>query len=371
MKLIRRIPRSIDLGSVAIRWTRLAKVGLAKAVAMSAAATLSGALSHGLSGVVVGVVALGLGSWESHASAQTKGPKTVRRAAAPKYTASDIKGVYFEDIFDGKVLAGERPANFGAAVAASASKAAGGGGAAAAGGGGSAGGGGGWSKLITAATIEDEVKTLKQMVDKTVTTPTDFAGKGYKEARRNFMMLGMLFGIIGEYDGEVRWKPLAPTARDLFARTAGNAKVGTQQVYNEAKLRKTDLEDLLNGSLAAANNVEAKTAWGTVCDRSPLMQRLEMGLEPRLQQWTANKAEFNGKKAEILKEAELFVVMGHVLMQEGLDDADDAEYKGFCDMLKKAALEVVDAVKLGNDEGARQAVGKISKSCADCHDKYR
>lgn len=356
MKLIRRIPRSIDLGSVA----------------MSAAATLSGALSHGLSGVVVGVVALGLGSWESQASAQTKGPKTVRRAAAPKYTASDIKGVYFEDIFDGKVLAGERPANFGAAVAASASKAAGGGGAvAAAGGGGSASGGGGWSKLITAATIEDEVKTLKQMVDKTVTTPTDFAGKGYKEARRNFMMLGMLFGIIGEYDGEVRWKPLAPTARDLFARTAGNAKVGTQQVYNEAKLRKTDLEDLLNGSLAAANNVEAKTAWGTVCDRSPLMQRLEMGLEPRLQQWTANKAEFNGKKAEILKEAELFVVMGHVLMQEGLDDADDAEYKGFCDMLKKAALEVVDAVKLGNDEGARQAVGKISKSCADCHDKYR
>jgi cytochrome c556 len=40
-------------------------------------------------------------------------------------------------------------------------------------------------------------------------------------------------------------------------------------------------------------------------------------------------------------------------------------------MLKKAALEVVDAVKLGNDEGARQGVGKISKSCADCHDKYR
>ena len=317
---------------------------------------------------------LGVGLWESEANAQTKGPKVVRRAAAPKFTASDIKGVYFEDIFDGKVLAGERPANFGAAVAASAGKAAGGGGAAAAAGasgGGGAGGAGGWSKLISAATIEDEVKSLKQMVDKSVTTPTDFAGKGYKEARRNFMMLGMLFGIIGEYDGEVRWKPLAPTARDLFARTSSNAKVGTQQVYNEAKLRKTDLEDLLNGSMAASNTAEAKAAWGTVCDRSPLMQRLEMGLEPRLQQWTANKAEFTAKKAEILKEAELFVVMGHVLMQEGLDDADDAEYKGFCDMLKKAALEVVDAVKLGNDEGARQGVGKISKSCADCHDKYR
>jgi hypothetical protein len=302
---------------------------------------------------------------------QTKGSKTVKRAAAPKYSASDIKGVYFEDIFDGKVLAGERPANFGAAVAGGGKTA--GGSVAVAGGGGSEGGGSGagWSKLISAATIEDEVKGLKLQVDKTVTTPTEFAGKGYKEARRNFMMLAMLFAIIGEYDGEVRWKQHAPTARELFARTSANAKVGTQQVYNEAKLRKTDLEELLGGNLSAKGSGEAKFTWGTVCDRSPLMQRLEMGLEPRLQQWTASKSEFMGKKDEILREAELFVVMGHVLMQEGMDDAEDAEYKTFCEMLKKAALDVVDAVKLGNDEQARKAVGTISKSCADCHDKYR
>lgn len=318
--------------------------------------------------MLLGALVIGVpwGAW-----AQNKAPKAVKRAAAPKFSATDLKGVYFEDIFDGKVLVGERPANLGVAAAPGGTPKSGGSGAPAAADASTAGAGSGWSKIIAASTIEDEVKSIKQLVDKTVTTPTEFAGKGYKEARRNFMMLAMLFAITGDYDGEVRWKAVAPSARELFARTAANAKVGTTQVYNEAKLRKADLEDLLSGSLSSKSNAESKVAWGAVCDRSPLMQRLELGLEPRLQQWTASKSEFNGKKEEILREAQMFAAMGHVLMQEGMSDAEDTEYRAFCEMLKKAGLDVADAVKLGNDEQARQAVGKISKSCADCHDKYR
>ncbi|MFO0870076.1 MAG: cytochrome c [Pirellulales bacterium] len=302
--------------------------------------------------------------------AQTKGGKSVKRAATPKFSASDIKGVYFEDVFDGKVLAGERPANLGA-VASGGSKSSGAPASAGDGGAANDNAGSGWSKMVAPTTLEDEIKAIKLQVDKTVTTPTDFAGKGYKESRRNFMMLAMLFGVISEYDGEVRWKQFAPSARELFGRTAANAKVGTQQVYNEAKQRKGDLEELLSGSLSAKTNAEPKVSWGTICDRSPLMQRLEMGLEPHLQPWTASKADFMGKKDELLREAQLFAVMGHVLMQDGMSDADDKEYVAFCEMLKKAALDVADAVKLGNDDAARQAVGRISKSCADCHDKYR
>ncbi|HND51469.1 MAG TPA: hypothetical protein PLV92_03700 [Pirellulaceae bacterium] len=307
---------------------------------------------------------------------QGKGPKTVDRAAPPKYTASDTKGVFFENIFDGKTLVGERPANLSAAGPAGGGRPGGsaGGGAVAGGGGGSPGGGGSgtWSKVIASNEIEDEIKSIKQMVDKYVTTPTEFAGKGYKEARRDFSVLAMLFAIIGEYDGEVRWKGDAAFVRDTFARTAANAKVGTQQVYNEAKARKQDLTDLLGGGgLANKGNAEAKVNWDQTCDRSPLMQRLEAALEPRLQQWTANKGEFNAKKEQILHEAQIMAAIGRVLMQEGMSDADADDYKGFCKVLEKAATDVADAVKLGADEPARQAVGAISKSCNDCHEKYR
>lgn len=303
------------------------------------------------------------------AFAQTKAAKTVRRAAAPKYTAADSKGVFFENVFDGRVLAGDRPADLSNAPAGGNRPMGAGGAPAAPSGGGNADSG--WSKIVSSTTIEDEVKAIKLSVDKDVTTPTEFAGKGYKEVRRSFTILAMLFGIISEYDSDVRWKTDAPTARELFARTAANAKVGTQQVYNESKLRKGDLDELLSGSLSAKSNAEAKVVWNAVCDRSPLMQRLEIAHDTRLAQWTANKAEFNSKKEEILHEAQLVAAMGHVLMQEGMDDADADDYKSWCLSLKNAALDIADAVKLGNDDQARQAAGQISKACSDCHDKYR
>lgn len=302
---------------------------------------------------------------------QSKGNRPQPRAELPKYKPSDIKGVFFDDIFDGKTLVGERPANLAAAPAGGGGKASSGGSAPAAVAGGG-GGGGAWAKLIDANIIEDEIKATKQLVDMTVTTPTDFAGKGYKEARRNFTVVAMLFGVITEYDGDVRWKSDAPAARDQFARTAANAKVGTQQVYNEAKLRKQDLEDILGGGgLANKTAAEGKVTWNQICDRSPLMQRLEQAIEPRIQQWTANKTEFNSKKAEILHEAQVVAVIGQVMLQEGMPDADGDEYKVFCDALRKGAMDVVDAVKLGDDEKARQAVGAINKSCTDCHENYR
>src|SRR5690606_11712664 len=127
--------------------------------------------------------------------------------------------------------------------------------------------------IVSATTVEDMVKGHKLQVDQNVTTPTDFAGKGYKVASRDFSILAMLFAIAGEYDCDVRWKKDAPAARDVFARTAANAKVGTPQVYQEAKLRKEELADLLNGSSPyGGKESEVAAPWKDVCGRSPLMQ---------------------------------------------------------------------------------------------------
>src|SRR4029450_13371139 len=158
-------------------------------------------------------------------------------------------------------LVGERPGNLSQAAAV-----AGGGNSAVPGSSGSSGASGvvgsGWAALISGTTIEDEIKSLKLQVDQNVTTPSDFAGKGYKLARRDFSVLAMLFGIAGEYEGDVRWKNDAPAARAVLGRPANNSKVGTQQVWAEAKQRKEELTDLLGGSSPySGKTAEAKAAW--------------------------------------------------------------------------------------------------------------
>ena len=145
-------------------------------------------------------------------------------------------------------------------------------------------------------------------------------------------------------------------------------------MYNEAKLRKNDLQEMVGGGGLASKlteAAEAKVVWSKVCDRTPLMQRLNLSMEPKLQPWTADKNSFKANKEQILHEAQILAAISEVLMKEGMADADGAEYKAFCEKLKKAALDVVDAVKLDSEDNARKAVGEINRSCTSCHENYR
>jgi hypothetical protein len=298
--------------------------------------------------------------------AQTKN-KTVRRAQPPKFNKTD--GPFYADAFK-EGLVGARPANLGQPVVAAAGAATGSAPAAGSGTGGVAGSG--WKAIISAASLEDEIKSLKLKVDGDVSTPSDYAGKGYKVARRDFSMLAMLFGIVGEYDGDVRWKKEAPAARDVIARTAANSKVGTSQVFAEAKLRKQELQDLLSGSNPyTGKTAEAKAAWGNVCDRAPLMQHIETIYEPKLKPMLADKGQFTANIATIQHDAEIIGAVSEVLSKNGMADADSDEYKAFCASMRKACQEIADACKTKNYEQAAAASSTIGKACRECHENYR
>jgi hypothetical protein len=226
--------------------------------------------------------------------------------------------------------------------------------------------------MISASTIEDEIKAIKMSVDKSVTTPSEFAGRGHKQVRRDFSILAAMFGIIGEYDGDVRWQKMGPAARDLFARTARNTKAGgNTNTYNESKQRKADLQDLLGGASLQAEAKEVDADWATVCDRGPLMQRLDIGFEEKMGSWLSNDSEFKSNADNVLHEAEVLAALSEVLIKEGMDEWDDEEYAGFANRMKQAAIEIVAAVKLGSYDQARKASGDVKKACTECHEFYR
>jgi cytochrome c556 len=182
----------------------------------------------------------------------------------------------------------------------------------------------------------------------------------------------MLFGIAGEYDGEVRWKKDSPAARDVFARTAANAKVGTSQVFQEAKLRRDELGDLVNGSSPfGGKEAEAKATWKDVCNRAPLMQHLESIWEPRLKPLLADKGQFTANGSKIAHDAEMIAAIGDVLAKNGMADADDDEYQAFCAKLRDGGKAIAEAVKVKNFDAAAAGSGIISKSCVACHENYR
>lgn len=226
-----------------------------------------------------------------------------------------------------------------------------------------------WKQLISGPTIEDLVKESKARVDGIITTPAKFASGGYGEARREFTLLGSLMGVIVQYPEEIRWKNSAPYARTAFARMAANCKVGTQPVYNEAKLRQQDLQDLLKGT--KLNGTAEETSWADTADRGPTMQILEWALRENLAPHTSNEDNFSNNLDEITKYAELVAAFGQILQLEGMTDADDETYQQFSAAMLNAAMETLKAVKNKDAELARTAVAKIDQSCNKCHETYR
>jgi hypothetical protein len=297
-------------------------------------------------------------------AAQTARSVKAKRAKPPAWPQG-VREVFFDDARE--KLVGPRPEFAKSAVAvASSSAGAGPSGAAAA-----AADGSGWSRLISRESIEDEIKSLQKQLSADVTTASQFKGGGYKAARKELTELALMFALIAEYDGEVRWKDQAAGVRDLIARAGHNCKVGTDASYKEAKLRKDDLEQLVQGNNVKAPEADAAANWEKVADRQPLMQRLEQAQQQGIGVWTSNAGEFSKHADSLLHEAELIAAIAEVIQKTGFEFADDETYLGFAKQMRDQALEVISAVKGKNYDAARTASGQIDKACSSCHEGFR
>jgi hypothetical protein len=223
--------------------------------------------------------------------------------------------------------------------------------------------------LISAATIEDTVKNSKLRLDQLVASPTKFAG-GYVEARREFSLQALMFAIVEQYPGDVRWKRSAPVARETLSKMAANAKVSSPQAFKEARQRLLDLGELLNGSNLEGTPT-AELSWGDVIDRVPLMQLLEWAQQEHINGYVSSKENFDEHKEDLQRYAELVAALGKAAIMEEMPDASDADYRSLGEQMIQQAGQIVLAVQTDNADLARQSAGQVAQTCAKCHDGYR
>ncbi len=233
--------------------------------------------------------------------------------------------------------------------------------------------GGMWSKLIDADTLQNEIKNLQASVATDVKSISEFNSRGYKNSRVSYTMLGLMFAVITEYDGEVRFKKDALAARELFGRVSMNLKVATQQSFNESKARAGDLANLVRGeSLDVPAGIEPKVKWSEkVANRPPLMTRLELAIEERLNKLMGDAGTFNKNTDAILHEAQLVAMISAAIQREGYDFADDKQYLEYAQTMQAGAMELIAGAKAKNYDGGRAGFDKMKKMCTDCHGSYR
>ncbi len=316
--------------------------------------------------MVFGLIASSLVSTAIAAAVvQERKTKKVQRVKRPVFTERDWDGVYFEDLF-AQGLSGDRPASsvrgsgptsegttptdVAEATPAEGQFA--------------------WSKVISRATIEDEIKAIQNSLATDITTPIKFKSD-YAKVNQSFTMLSMLFAIIREYDGEIRWKEDGAKAQASFAVAAANSRVGTIQAYNSCKRRRDLLTELVRGgSFAEDEKPMVDMDWSKVVDRAPLMKRLNESMD-KIKALTSSRGEFTGDSDTLVRELEIVSAIGLILNFENMTDADDDGYAVFANTMQQSASRGSLATKNGDFDGASQAANQIGQSCADCHSEWR
>ena len=321
------------------------------------------AFQRALAVALIGWLAIACGL--SSAREVRSAPQAIRRAKPPSAAWDrNTAKTFHDDAF--AELEGERP-NF----AASTQRPAPAGGSQAAAATASADGSFAWSALVSEETLTDEIKDMKSVLVGTVASQSDFKGGGYDKAREAFSAVALSFGVIAAYDQQIRWKKDAETARDLFARVGSNCKVGTEQSFNESKLRAADLETLLEGSSPTARaDRDEDFRWSQVAGRPALMSRLETA-DGMLAAASASKGDFDKALDRVLRDAEIVAVIGEVIQQAEYEYYDDDTYRGYASGMRDAALRVRDAAQKKDYDAARAALGELKKSCDSCHGDYR
>jgi hypothetical protein len=227
-----------------------------------------------------------------------------------------------------------------------------------------------WSKLIEGASLEAEVKRIVAALREPLANPAKFKAGGYKQCRAEFSMLAVLFGVIADYDGDVRWQEDAPSLRDALARAAMNCKTATDQTFAEATARRAELEDLIRGERLGGKPAELDK-WSQLAERALLMQRMEQLLQEEIQPALGNPKEFAKRAAEVRPKAELLSVLTDVMQREEYEFWDDAGFQELSGDLRSAAADLTRAAVEMNYDAARAAAGRTSQACSACHEGYR
>ena len=227
-----------------------------------------------------------------------------------------------------------------------------------------------WSSLITAETVEDEVKRLANNLSADITSETRFRGGQYQDARQKLGSLAWLMGIAANYDQRVRWAETGSVLGPRLAAAAAAASEGTADAYQQVVVVHQQLVGVIRGGTVEVPE-GASIVWDELVERPLLMMRMEQSLQEHLQGGLQDQETMRQQGQELQHEAELLAAAAAVLRLPGQVDAEGEDYRSFCLQLEKAALDLADAVKREEYGQAREALGSAAKACSRCHEDYR
>ena len=224
-----------------------------------------------------------------------------------------------------------------------------------------------WSSFVEPDTLTAEVKRIHYRLGAQLSSAGKFKSGGNAVCRRDLSMLTVLFHVIGEYDQEIRWRELAEQVRVSCSQVAQYCEQPSDESLTMAKGIHERLADLLSGQSKGWPDAGLEV----LVDRGQLMLRMELAMEEALSPWLATRKEFRRRKTQVAHESQMLAMLARVICQPQYEYADDESFVELARKMDRASRQLTEASQQGDYEAAREALGRVTQSCGECHEGYR
>jgi len=229
-----------------------------------------------------------------------------------------------------------------------------------------------WSQVIDGETLGTEVKRIVARMHAPLASAVRFKADGFKQCHADFSQLAVLFGVIGQYDGDVRWRDHAPALRDACAQASRDCRTGTEATFARALQQLDALDEVVRGGVAAAGQAPVEIDdWSAVADRSLLMLRMQTAWRDNVSPLLSDAKRFSKSADDVRHEAQMLALLAAVFHRQEYEHWDDETFADYARQLQNASTDLDRAATTGNYDAARQSSARIGQACAACHDGYR
>ena len=229
-----------------------------------------------------------------------------------------------------------------------------------------------WSTLIDAETLTAEIKRINNRLAAPLKNLSAFKAGGNKACRRDFGLLSVLFGVIDQFDEDVRWQRSAKQMQSRSFRASQTCQAASAPSYAAAKNAQAVLEELLRGQAPpesdAPNNKDSEQQ---LIEITQVMQNMEVAMKERLAPTLTNAREFRKRSHLAAEQAQILVMLAKLAQHPKYGYEEEDTYLSEARQLIQASEELSQAAQEKNYEAARKAVGRVSQACSRCHEDYR
>lgn len=229
--------------------------------------------------------------------------------------------------------------------------------------------------IIDKDSLTNEIKNVRNyLASKTASVST--YNSSLLEIAPEAATLAVLAVAVSKHPDDFSWKKNAKYVRDL-AWKIGEITLSkdgkTKNSYDEVAETFAKIDDILKGSEPAGlPDADADKSFGDAVGGNlvAIMKRIKKS-EEVLKTTISSEAGLKKEAEKTAQEGAVLAFLGAILTAPGFGWDGDAEFAGIAKPLVDGGKQITEAAKSGNFALYGEGIVKVSKSCNDCHPKFK